>query len=169
MRLFQIHMQLLLFCLVTKSCPMTWTWPHELQPTRSPCPSPSPRVCPSSHPLNQWCHPTFSSSATLLPFCFQSFPASVFCSESALHIRWPRYWSFSFSISPSNEYSGLTFLRIDLFDLLESKGLSRVFSSISSLVVSLLYGATLPSIHDYWKDNSFDYMDPCQQSDVFAF
>ena len=63
----------------------------------------------------------------LLPSVFPSI--RVFSNESGLHIRWPKYWSFSFSISPSNEYSGLISFRIDWFDLLESKGLSRVFSS----------------------------------------
>ena len=92
--------------------------------------------------------------------------------ESALCIGWPKDWSFS--ISPSNEYSGLISFRIDWFDLLLSKGLSRVFSnttiqSINSLALSLLYGPTLTSILDYWKNHSFDYTDLCQQSNVSAF
>ena len=71
-----------------------------------------------------------SSSVVSFSSCLQSFPASgFFSSESVLHIRWPKYWSFSFSISPSNEYSELIFFRIDWFDLLQSKGLSRVFSN----------------------------------------
>ena len=83
----------------------------------------------------------------LLPSVFPSI--RVFSNESGLHIRWPKYWSFSFSISPSNEYSGLISFRIDWFDLLESKGLSRVFSnttvqSINSPALSLLYG---PALH----------------------
>ena len=83
-------------------------------------------VCLNSHPLSQWCHPTISSSAT--PFSYlQSF--RVFSSESALCIRRPKYWSFSFSISPSNEYSGLIPLRLTGLISLQSKGLSRVFSS----------------------------------------
>ena len=86
-----------------------------------------------------------SSSAALFSFCLQSF-SSVFSSESALHIRRPKYWSFS--ISPSNEYSGLISLRIDWFDLLAVQGTLRVFSnttieSISSSVFSLLYDPTL--------------------------
>ena len=68
------------------------------------CPPLSPGVCSNSSPLNRWRHPTISSSAAFFSFCLQSFPASkVFSTESALHIRWPKYWSFSFSISPSNE------------------------------------------------------------------
>ena len=94
-------------------------WPHGLQHARLPCPSPTPRVYSSSCPLNQWCHPTVSSS--IVPFfsCPQSFPASgSFQISQFFAIRWPKYWSFSFSISPSNEYSGLISFRIDWFDLL---------------------------------------------------
>ena len=82
---------------------------------------PSPRVCLNSCPLCQWCHPTISSSPVLFSFCLQSFRASflrVFSSESALCIRWTKYGSFSFSISPSNEHSGLIYFRTDWFDLL---------------------------------------------------
>ena len=82
----------------------------------------------------------------------------VFSNESALLMRWPKYWSFSFSISPSNEYSGLISFRIDWFDLLQSKGLSTPtpqFKSINSSALNLLYGPTLTSIHDYWKSHSF--------------
>ena len=82
--------------------------------------------------------------------------------------------SFSFSISSSNEYSGLTSFRIDWFDLLVVQGTlkessSAQFKSISSSVIRLLYGPTLISVHDYWKNHSFDYTDLCQQSDVSAF
>ena len=153
-------------------------------------------------PANRFilCHPLL-----LLPSIIPSI--RVFFNELPLRIRWPKYWSFSFSISPSNEYSGLIFFRIDWFDLLpvkgtlksllsrmwetdnsiigalasvprmniqgwfpleltglislQSKWLSRIFSksqfkSINSSVLSLLYGPHLTSIHDYWKNNSFD-------------
>ena len=83
-------------------------WPHELQHARPPCPSPTPGACSNSCPLSLWCHPTISSSVVPFSSCLQSFPASAypfFSSESALHIGWPKHWSFSFSISPSNEYS----------------------------------------------------------------
>ena len=84
----------------------------------------------------------------------------VFSNESVLHIRWPKYWSFSFSISPSNEYSGLIFFRMDWFDLLAVQGtlksLLQQFKSISSLPLSFLYSPTITSIHDYWKNHSFD-------------
>ena len=92
-------------------------WPRGLQHVRLPYPSPSPRACSNSCPLSRWCHPTISFS--IIPFsCLQSFPVSVFSSEAALRIRWPEYWTFSFSISPSNEYSGLISFRMDWFDLL---------------------------------------------------
>ena len=89
-------------------------WLHELQRARLLCPSLSPRACSDSCPLSWWCYLTISFSATLFSFRLQSFPAS----GSFLHIRWPEYWSFSFSISPSSEYSGLISFRIDWFDLL---------------------------------------------------
>ena len=94
-------------------------------------------VMPSNHPI--LCHPLL-----LLPSVFPSI--KVFSNELALCIRWPKYWSFSFNISPSNEYSGFIFFRIAWFDL----------RRINSKSLSLLYGPTLTSIHDYWKKHSFD-------------
>ena len=90
-------------CLVTKSCPLFAT--HGLQQARLPCPSPSPEVCSNSCPLSWWCHPTISFSVTLFFSCPQSFKASGSFPTSRLCTRWPEYWSFSFS--PSSEYSGL--------------------------------------------------------------
>ena len=105
--------------------------PHGLQHPRLPCPSPSPGACSNSCLLSWWCYPTISSS--VVPFsCLQSLPASgsfpvnQFFTSGGQSIR-----SFSFSISPSNEYSRLTSFRIDCPDLLMSKGLSRVFSNIT--------------------------------------
>ena len=97
----------------------------------------------------------------------------VFSNESVLHTRWPKDWSFNFSISPSNEYSGLISFRMDWFDLLAvprtlKSLLQHQFESINSSVLSLLYGPTLTSIHDYWKNHSFDQMDFCQQSTISA-
>ena len=112
-------------------------------------------VMPSNHLI--LCGPL------LLPSVFPSL--RVFSNESVLHIRWPKYWSCSFSISSSNEYSGLISFRIDWLDLLAVQGLSRVFSfepqfkSINSSALSFLYGTTLTSVHDYWKNHNFDYMD----------
>ena len=101
-----------------------------------------------------------------------TFPSlRVFSSESALLIRWPKRWSFSFSISPSNKYSGLIF-RMDWFDFLQFKGLesspTSQFKSINSSALSFLYSPTLISIHDYRKNCSFDETDLCWQSDVSA-
>ena len=96
----------------------------------------------------------------------------VFSNESALRIRWPKYWSFSFSISASNEYSGLISFRMDWLDLLAVQGtlksLLQYHNSKASIlpVLSLLH---LTSIHDYWKNHSFDSTDLYWQSDVSAF
>ena len=85
--------------------------PYELQHARLPCASASPRVCSNLCPLSRWWYLIISSSVAPSPLAFsvsQHHPSiPVFSSESALHIRWPKYWSFSFSISPSNEYAGL--------------------------------------------------------------
>ena len=97
-------------------------WPHGLQHPRLPCPSPSPRALSDSCPLGQWCHPIISSSVFPFSSCLQSFPASWIFPVSQLHIRCPKYGSFNFSISPSNEYSGLISSRIDWFDLLAVQG-----------------------------------------------
>ena len=96
-------------------------WPHGLQHAKLPSPSPPFRACSNSCPLRRWCHPTISSSVIPFSSCLQSFPASgfvfFFFNELTLCIRWPNYWSSSFSISPSSEYSGLVSFRTDWFDL----------------------------------------------------
>ena len=123
---------------------------------------------PSSHLI--LCHPLL-----LLPSIFLII--TVFSNESVLHIRWPKYWSFSFSISPSDEYSGLISFRMDWLDFLAAQGTfksilqhhSSKASIINSSVLSFLYGPALTSIHDYWKNHSFDYIDLCWQSDVSGF
>ena len=106
------------------------------------------------------CHPLL-----LLPSLFPSI--RVFSNESGLCNRWPNYWQFSLSISPSNEYSRLISFRIDWFDLLVVHWTLKSpaqFKSISSLAFIFLYGPTLTSVHDCWKNHSFDYMDLCWQS-----
>ena len=85
--------------------------PHESQHARPPCPSPTPGVHSDSRPLSQWCHPAISPSVIPFSSCPQSLPASVFSNESTLRIRWPKYWSFSFSIIPSKEIQGLISFR----------------------------------------------------------
>ena len=134
-------------------------WPRGLQHARLLRPSLSP-ACP----LSRWWHPTISSSFIPFSSCLQSVPESGFFSnELALRIRWPKYWSFSISISPSNEWSGLISFRIDWFDLLAVQGTLKEsspapqFGGINSLALGLLYGPTLTAIHDYWKNHSFDY------------
>ena len=110
-------------------------------------------VMPSNHLI--LCHPLL-----LPPSIFPSIRA--FSNESALCIRWPKYWSFSFNISPSNEHPGLISFRMDWLDVLAVQGDSQEssptpqFKSINSLVLSLLYCPNLTSIHDYWKNHSFD-------------
>ena len=96
--------------------------PHESQHARPPCPSPTPRVYSNPCPSSQWCHPAISSSRSLL--LLPPIPPSirVFSSESTLCIRWPKYWSFSFSISLSNEHTGLISFRMDWLDLLTGQG-----------------------------------------------
>ena len=92
----------------------------------------------------------------------------VFSNESALHLSRPKYWSFSFSLSPSNEYSGLISFRMDWFERpRDSQELAPTtqFKSISSSVLSFFYDPTLTSVHDYWKNSSFGFADLCQQKD----
>ena len=98
--------------------------PHELQPTRPPCPSPTPGVHLNPCPLSRWCHPTISSSVVSFSSCLPSiFPSiRIFSNESALRIRWPKYWSFSFNISPFNEQPRPISFRMDWLDLLAVQG-----------------------------------------------
>ena len=117
-------------------------------------------VMPSNHLI--LCHPLL-----LLPSIFPSI--RIFSNELALCIRWPKYWSFSFCISPSNDYSALISFRIDWFDLLAVQGILKSLlqhpSSKASILrssASFLYGPTLTSVHDYWKDHSLEHMDLCQ-------
>ena len=104
----------------------------------------------------------------LLPSIFPSI--KVFRNELALRIRWSKYWSFS--ISPSHEYSGFIFFRIDWFDLLAVQGTLKSLLQHHRLEVSILQCSAfflVTSIRDYWKNRSFDYIHLCWQSDVSAF
>ena len=101
----------------------------------------------------------FCRPLLLLPSVFPNI--RVFSNESTLHMRWPKYWSFSFSISPSNEHPGLVAFRMDWLDLLEVQGTQESsptpqFKSINFSALSFLYGPTLTSIHDHWKNHSLD-------------
>ena len=113
-------------------------WAHGLQRDRPPCPSPTSGAYSNSCPSSQWCHSINSSSVTPSPQSSFFLSIRVFCKKSVLHIRWPKYWSFSFSISPSNEYSGLISFRIDWLDLLAVqetlKSLLQHHSSKSSII-----------------------------------
>ena len=111
---------------------------HGLQHTRLPCPWLSSWVCSNSCPLSQWRHPTISSSAAHFS-CPQSFPASrSFPMSQIFHIRWPKYWNWSFSICPSNEYSGLISFRIDWLDLLAVQGTLKSLLQHYPLKASIL-------------------------------
>ena len=106
----------------------------------------------------------------LLPSIFPSI--RVFSNESVLRIRWSKYWSFSFSISPSNEYSGLISLKIDWFDLLPVRGTLKSLFQHHSVKASILQHSAFFIVqlsHPYYRKNhSFDYMNLCQQSDVLC-
>ena len=137
-------------------------WPHKLQHTRPPCPSPTPGVYPNSCPSSQWCHPTISSSAISFSSCLQSFPASGSFPVSQLFMSggqstgvssltsllpkniqdwFPLGWTGWISCSPRNSQ--------------ESSPTSQ-FKSISFSALSPLYSPTLTSIHDHWKNHSLD-------------
>ena len=114
--------------------------PQELQRSRPPCPSPTPRAHPNSCPLSQLCHPTnliLCHPLFLLPSIFPSI--RVFSNESALCIRWPKYWRFSFNISPSNEHSGLISFRMDWLDLLAVQGTLKSLLQHHSSKASILW------------------------------
>ena len=150
-------------------------WPHGLQHTRLPCPSPTPRACSNSHPSSQWCHPTISSSVVPFSSYLQSFPASGSFPMSQF------FASGGQSIGASASASVLLMNIQDWFTLewsdwisLQSKGLSRGFSNTTVLKhqffsAQLLYSPTLMSIHDYWKNHSLDSTDFCWQSIASAF
>ena len=141
-----------------------WTAAHQAS-----CLSPIPGACSDSYfksvmPSNYLilCHPLLLSSV---------FPSiRVFSNESVLRIRWPRYWSFSFNISPSNEHPGL--IKDGLVGSPCSPRDSRVFSNTTvqkHQFFGALYSPTLTSIYDYWKNHRFDYTDLRWQNDISAF
>ena len=159
------------WCSVAQSClmlrdPMDRSTPGLPAHHQLPELAQTPVVMSSNHLI--LCHPLL-----LLPSIFPSI--RVFSSELAFASGGQRTRaSASASVLPMNIQAGLISFRIDWFDLLAVQGLSRVFSApqferINYLALSLLYGRTLTSIHDYWKNNSFDSMDLCQQSNVSDF
>ena len=114
-------------------------WPHESQHARPPCPSPTPRVYSNSCLSSQWCHPAISSSVVPL-LLLPPIPPSirVFSNESTLHMRWPKYWSFSFSIIPSEEIPGLISFRMDWLHLLAVQGTLKSLLQHHSSKASIL-------------------------------
>ena len=124
------------FSSVAQLCPTLQ--PHESQHARPPCPSPTPGVHSNSRPSSQWCHPAISSSVVPFSSCPQSLPASVFSNESTLHMRWPKYWSFNFSISPSSEHPGLISFRMDWLHLLTVHGTLKSLLQHHSSKASIL-------------------------------
>ena len=142
---FLVHHQLL---------ESTQTHVHRVGDAIQPSHPPSSRLMPSNHLI--LCHPLL-----LPPSIFLSI--RVFSNESALRMRWPKYWSFSIDISPSNDYSGLTSFRMNWLDLLavsprdsQESSLALQFKNINSSAHSSLYSPTPASTHDYWKNHSFD-------------
>ena len=132
------------------------------------------RTLLNSCPLSWWYHPIISSSVIPFSTCPKSFPTSGSFPISQLFVSGGQSTGASASACHSNKYSGLISFKIDKFDLFALRELSRVFSSTTVwmhqlLVVNLLYGPIFTSVHDYWKNHSFCYMDLCWQSDVSAF
>ena len=148
-------------------------WPHGLQHIKLRCPSPSPGACSNSCLLSQWCHPTISSFVVPFSSCLQSSPASESFPMSRVFTSGGQSIgaSASASVLAKNIQAwfplGLTSFISLLLETLKS--LLQHHKSISFASLSLLYGPTLTSLHDYWKNHSFDYMDLCWQSDVSAF
>ena len=133
-------------------------WPHGLQHARPPCSLATPGACSNSCLSSQWWHPTISSSVVPLSSHLQSFLSiRVFSNESVLHIRWSKYWSFSFSISPSSEYLGLISFRMDWLDLLAFQGTLKSLLQHHSSKAPILGRSSFSmvqlstSVHDYWK------------------
>ena len=112
--------------------------PHESQHARPLCPSPTPRVYPNPCPSSRWCHPAISSSVAPFSSCPQSFPGLGSFPMSQLCVRWPKYWSFSWSISPSSEHPGLISFRMDWLDLLAVQGTLKSLLQHHSSKASIL-------------------------------
>ena len=156
-------------CLLLFSCPVTSNslWPHGLQHTRPPCPSPSPRVCPNSYSLYQWCHPAISFSDALFSFCSQSFQGTF-----------PMSHLFASDDQNTRASASASVLQVNIQCWLVWSYCSRdfqvsspapKFKVINSLAFCLLYSPALTTVHDHWEDYGLDYMDLGQQSNVSAF
>ena len=160
--------------LLSRSVVSDSLWPYGLQHTRLPCPSPFPGAYSNSCPLSQWCHPTISSSVIPFSSCPQSFPASGSFLMSQFFESGSQTIgaSASASIFPMNIQDWFPLGLTGLISL-QPKGLSKVFSNTTVQKHQVfgaqpLFGPTLTSIHDYWKNHSFEYTDLCGQSNVSA-
>ena len=147
------------------------SWPHGLQHARPPCPSPSPRVRPSSCAWYRWCHTAISSSDALFSFCPQSFPASGSFPMSQLFASGDQHIgaSASASVLPMNIQGWFPLRWTCCPRGSQESSPAPLFEDNNSSVLCLLYGPALTTIHDYWKDHSREYIDLCWQSNVFAF
>ena len=148
---------------------------HGLQHARLPCPSLPPGVCSNSCLFSQQYHPTIWASVTSFPFCLQPFPASGSFLMSQLFISGGQSIgaSASTSLLPMNIQDwflvGLTVDLLAVQGTLQSLLTAPQFESINSSALILLYGPTLTSVNDWWKNHSFDYMDLCRESNISAF
>ena len=165
-KMWYLHQRRLLF---SHSVASNSLWHHGLQHTRRPCPSLLSRVCSNSCPLNWWFHPDTSSSVAAFSSCHQSFPISECFLMCQLFASGGQSIgaSASASVLPMSIRGwfplGLTGLISLLSGNSQESSPAPQFKNISSLALSLFYGLPLTSIHDYWKNHSFDYMDICQQ------
>ena len=146
--------------------------PHGLQNARPPSPSPTPGAYSNSCSLTQWCHPTISSSVVSFSSCLQSSPASGSFPVNQFFTAGGQSIGVSASVYPKNIQDWFL-LGWTGWISRQSKGLSRVFSNTTvqkhQFFSTQLYTPTITSIHDYWENHSFDYMNLCQQSNVSAF
>ena len=149
--------------------------PHGLQHARLPCPSPSPGACSNSCPLSPWCHPTTLSSVIRFSFCLSIFPSIRVFLMSQLFSRGGQ----NIGVSASATIPPMIIQDWFLYDWMvgspcsprnsQESSLTPQFKNINSLALCLLYGPTFTSIHDYWKNHSFNYTDLSWQSNVSAF
>ena len=146
--------------------------PQGLQHARLPCLLLSPGAQTHVHWVSDVIHTSHPLSPS--PLAFSLSQCQVFFSESALHIRWPKYWSLSFSTSPPSEYSGLISFRIDWFNLLAVQGILKSLIQHHNSKASILWHSAFFFMVQFshpqlWKNHSFDYTDLCLQSNVSAF
>ena len=146
---------------------------HGLQHARLPCSSPSPGVCSNSSPFSWWYHPTILSFVIPFSSCLLSFPESGSFQMSQLFASGSQSIGVSASVFPMNiqDWSPLEWTVGSPCSPRDSQESSQTpqFKSIDASVLSFLYGPTLTSIYDYWKNHSFDKMDLCRQSNISAF